>query len=175
MRITKYAIKNILRNKFLSISSLLVLTLLMFFINILVVVHDVSLKLIGEINSKLTISLYLDDKYDKNSIEVVKLFENIAKISKDIQVDYKDKQQSLEEIQVRDPDLAKILERTNPLPETITISNIALKQYEAVNAQVEGKMFLLSKNETDTQHFSSYSQQYEKIVGIIKILHLLQY
>jgi cell division protein FtsX len=60
-RIAKYSIKNILRNKFLSFSSVLVLTLLMFFINILVVLHDVSFKLIDSINSKLTISLYLED------------------------------------------------------------------------------------------------------------------
>jgi len=78
-RIAKYSIKNILRNKFLSFSSILVLTLLMFFINILVVLHDVSFKLIDSINSKMTISLYLDDKYDKNSIEVIDLIEDIKK------------------------------------------------------------------------------------------------
>ena len=65
-RIFKYSVKNIFRNKFLSLSSILVLTLLMFFINILFVVHDVSLNLIGNINSKLSISLYLNDEYGKN-------------------------------------------------------------------------------------------------------------
>jgi len=72
-KIIKYAIKNILRNKFLSVSSILVLTLLMFFINVLFVLHEVSFKLIDSINSKLTISLYLKDTYDKNSLEVVGL------------------------------------------------------------------------------------------------------
>ena len=60
-RIAKYSLKNILRNKFLSFSSILVLTLLMFFINILVILHDVSFKLIDSINSKMTISLYLQE------------------------------------------------------------------------------------------------------------------
>ena len=60
-RIAKYSVKNILRNKFLSISSVLVLTLLMFFINILIILHDVSFKLIDIVNSKMTISLYLED------------------------------------------------------------------------------------------------------------------
>jgi cell division transport system permease protein len=79
-RIAKYSVKNILRNKFLSISSILVLTLLMFFINILVILHDVSFKLIDSINSKLTISLYLNEEYNKNSIEVIDLIEDIKNI-----------------------------------------------------------------------------------------------
>jgi hypothetical protein len=52
----------------------------MFFINILVVLHDVSINLIDGINSKLTISLYLDDKYDRNTTEVIELIEDIKKI-----------------------------------------------------------------------------------------------
>ena len=71
----KYSIKNILRNKFLSFSSVLVLTLLMFFINVLVVLHSVSFKLIDSVNSKLTISLYLKEENDKNTKEVVSLIE----------------------------------------------------------------------------------------------------
>jgi cell division protein FtsX len=80
IRILKYSIKNILRNKFLSLSSILVLTLLMFFINILFVMHDVSTKLIEGINSKLTISLYLNEEYDRNKIEIIDLIEDIKKI-----------------------------------------------------------------------------------------------
>jgi cell division transport system permease protein len=79
-RIAKYSAKNILRNKFLSFSSVLVLTLLMFFINTLVILHDVSFKLIDNINSKLTIALYLEDGYNKNSIEVIDMIEDIRKI-----------------------------------------------------------------------------------------------
>ena len=76
-RLLKYSIKNILRNKFLSISSVLVLTLLMFFINILLVLHDVSSTLINSVNSKLSISLYIDEAYDQNSIEVIDLINDI--------------------------------------------------------------------------------------------------
>jgi cell division protein FtsX len=78
--ITKYSIKNILRNKFLSFSSILVLTLLMFFINILFVLHDVSFKLIDSVNSKLTLSLYINDEYNKDSIDVIDLLKDIEKI-----------------------------------------------------------------------------------------------
>ena len=81
-----------------------------------------SIKLIDGINDKLTISLYLKDEYNKNSVEVIDLINDIKTYSKDIQVQYKTKEQALDEIRTRDPDLVNILERTNPLPETIILS-----------------------------------------------------
>jgi cell division protein FtsX len=72
-RLCKYGVKNILRNKFLSISSVLVLSLLMFFINILMILHNLSNHLIESVNSKLTISLYLKDEYQKESPDTQKL------------------------------------------------------------------------------------------------------
>ena len=189
-RIAKYSVKNILRNKFLSISSILVLTLLMFFINILVILHDVSFKLIDSINSKLTISLYLEDwkdwdkwwiAYDRNSVEVIDMIEDIKNIGwwlveeeGGIKVDYKTKEDILEEIRIKEPGLVKILERSNPLPETIVISNIKLNQYEDLNDVIEKKTFILSKDNVDQEYFANYSSQYKKITNIINILDILE-
>ena len=188
-RIAKYSVKNILRNKFLSISSILVLTLLMFFINILVILHDVSFKLIDSINSKLTISLYLEDgkdsdkwwiAYDRNSVEVIDMIEDIKNLDwwwvneGDIKVDYKTKEDILEEIRIKEPGLVKILERSNPLPETIVISNINLSQYEELNDVIEKKMFILSKDNVDQEYFANYSSQYKKITNIINVLDILE-
>lgn len=177
IRIFKYSIKNILRNKFLSISSILVLTLLMFFINILILVHDVSIKLVKSINSKLTISLYLEEWYNKNNIEVIDLIENIKKISSNdtnkIIVQYKTKEEIIKDIILREPSLVKILEKNNPLPETIEIKNIDLKQYSKLNSVIENKSFLFSKEDSDVKYFASYNSQYKKITSIIEILSLL--
>ena len=176
-RITKYSVKNILRNKFLSISSVLVLTLLMFFINILLVLHDVSFKLIDSINSKLTISLYLNEWYSKTSLEVSDLIGDLNKLWKWVNIDYKTKEDILEDIKIKEPDLARILERTNPLPDTITLSNISLWEYEKVNSIIESKLFILvnaASDWWDEQHFSDYTSQYNKITSIINILNILQ-
>lgn len=173
-RIFKYSVKNIFRNKFLSLSSILVLTLLMFFINILFVVHDVSLNLIKNINSKLTISLYLNDTYNRNSVEVIDLIENIKNIKWNIKADYKTKEEILDEIRLSEPDLAQILERTNPLPDTIVLSNIDLEKYEELNLLIENKLYILSNEKDDKQHFSNYDVQYKKIKQIINVLHILQ-
>ncbi len=172
-RIAKYSIKNIFRNKFLSFSSVLVLTLLMFFINILILLHDVSFKLISSINSKLTISLYLDEEYDKGSTEVIWLIEDIKKIWWKIKVEYKTKEVILEDIRLKEPDLAKILERTNPLPDTIILSQIQLEEYEEMNSFIENKLYILSKDESDIEHFSNYTTQYKKINQVIHVLDIL--
>ncbi len=173
LRITKYSIKNILRNKFLSLSSVLVLTLLMFFINILVILHDISFKLIDSVSSKMTISLYISNEYDKNSLKVTDLMNEIWALHPDIWVEYKTKDVILDDLRAREPDLVKILERSNPLPDTIILSNIWINYYEAVNAIIQPKEFLLSTYSDDQTHFSHYATQYENIKSILSVLNIL--
>ncbi|NUJ98210.1 hypothetical protein HGA92_05500 [Candidatus Gracilibacteria bacterium] len=174
-RILKYSLKNILRNKFLSISSILVLSLLMFFINILLVLHNVSFKLIESINAKLSISLYLKEEYDKNSIEVIDMINDIKKFSSSIKVEYKTKDEVLEELRKKDPELVNILERTNPLPSTIALSDIQLQEYERLNAIIENKLFILISQKTKGKdYFSNYTSQYQRIEKVINILNILQ-
>jgi len=136
-RLCKYATKNILRNTFLSASSVLILTLLMFFINILIVLYDVSFRIIDSVNERLTISLYLDESYDKNSGEVIGLQNDIIKEIPEVGLTYKTKDEVLEDLRERDPELVNILERQNPLPETITLENIPLQKYGKLNSIIE--------------------------------------
>ena len=174
-RILKYSVTNILRNTFLSFSSILVLTLLMFFINILLILHDVSFRIIDGINDKLTISLYLNDTYNKSSGDVIDLLSDVKQQFPNVITQYKTKDEVLEEIREQDPDLVKILERQNPLPETISLANIDLSQFEQLNYIIEGKSYILSHaEEWEKDYFSNYSSQYERIVNIISILEILQ-
>ena len=177
-RLLKYSVKNIFRNKFLSLSSILVLTLLMFFINMLLVLHNVSFKLIDSINSKMTISLYLEDAYDKNSGAVIDLITDIKGVSKDLTIVYKDKEQVLEEIKEQDLELVKILERSNPLPNTIIISDVPLSLYDDLNYVLAWKVYLFweeesSINWTKSNDFSSYKSQYERINKVTSVLQSL--
>ncbi len=175
-RLFSYALKNILRNTFLSASSVLILTLLMFFINILLVLHQVSFRIIDGINDKLTISLYLDEAYDKNSVEIIDLQSDIKKNIPQIDIIYTSKEELLEEMRETDPDLVKILERQNPLPETIALRNIPLDKYEALNTIIENKLFVLTEweNAGDGAYFSTYTKQFERIEKVISLLHILQ-
>jgi hypothetical protein len=48
------------------------------------VLQDVSDKLIGSINSKLTISLYIGEDYTKTSLEITDFMEDIRRLNGDI-------------------------------------------------------------------------------------------
>lgn len=174
-RIFKYWVKNSLRNKFLSISSILVLTLLMFFINILVLLEDVSYKLIDGINSKLTISLYVNESYTKTSLEVTDFIDDIKLENKGVEVEYKTKDDILNEIRLKEPDLVKILERNNPLPDTIVLSNIWISEYEKINKLVESRLYLLINSEKEDNYFANYTTQYKKIEDVISVLEILKF
>lgn len=174
-RIFKYSVKNSLRNKFLSLSSILVLTLLMFFINILVLLDDVSYKLIDNINSKLTISLYINENYTKTSLEITDFIDDIKKENKNIVVDYKTKEDILNEIRLKEPNLVKILERSNPLPDTIVLSNIAISEYKMVNSLIESRLYLLANDESQDDYFANYTTQYKKIEDVTSVLEVLKF
>jgi cell division protein FtsX len=179
INLLKYSVKNILRNKFLSISSILVLTLLMFFINTLLVLHNLSFKLIDSINSKISISLYLQDDYDKTTNDVVDLINDIKKISPDLSVVYKDKTEVLEDIRKKDSALVRILEQNNPLPNTILIKNIPLAVYDELNRKIESKIYLFSDSKKDKMDkiddFSDYKSQFKRINSTISVLKTLQF
>lgn len=175
LRLGKYASKNILRNTFLSASSVLILTLLMFFINILIVLYDVSFRIIDGVNEKLTISLYLDENFDKNSGEVIGLQNDILDAIPEVRLTYKTKDEVLEDLKERDPELVNILERQNPLPETITLENIPLQRYNTLNSIIEWKSSILAESEDDSEaYFSTYARQFERIEKVISTLTILQ-
>lgn len=174
-RIFKYWVKNSLRNKFLSISSILVLTLLMFFINILVLLEDVSYKLIDSINSKLTISLYVNENYTKTSLEITDFIDDIKNQNQDVEVIYKTKEDILNDIRLKEPDLVKILERSNPLPDTIVLSNIWISEYKKINNLVESRLYLLVNSDKWDDYFANYTTQYKKIEDVTSVLEILKF
>lgn len=178
-RIFSYSLKNIFRNKFLSVSSILVLTLLVFFINLLLVIQNISFKIIDSVNEKLTVSLYLQDEYDKNSEPVRLLINSIRDLWNWIEVFYKTKDDVLEEIRKKDPELVRILERQNPLPETIELSSIPIESWDSVDSIIQWKIFLFSKEENkdienQKAHFSEYNSQYSKIEKVTSYLIILR-
>lgn len=175
LNISKYSLKNILRNKFLTISTILVLTLLMFFINILQILDSISIKIISEINSKMTISLYLKETENENSIWVITLKENILKINKNISFTYKNKDELLQEMQQKEPELADIVWDENPLPETIILWNIEIPDYPKVNLAIENQINILDNNEIDENYFANYKTQYDRIQSVTYVLTLLEF
>lgn len=171
-RLLKYSIKNILRNKFLSFSSVIVLGLLMFFVNLLMIMHNLSNNLIQVINSKLTLSLYLKDEYTKDNITVKNLIDDIHFTLPQVEIEFKTKDQVLEEMRKQDEELVSIIKSQNPLPATINLSNIKMEEYEKLNLIIEGKYGILTDFKTNSTY--DYRTQYERILKIIAILKTLK-
>lgn len=173
-RLFKYWVKNILRNKFLSFSSVLVLILLMFFVNILMVMHNLSNSLIDSINSKLTISLYLKDEYNSQHPDVLKLMNDIEINFKNIDLEYLSKEAVLENMRKKSEELVNIVKSVNPLPSTINLSNIKINQYESLNKIIEWKIYLLTEFKQNSNSSVEYRNQYNRIIKVITILKTLK-
>jgi hypothetical protein len=77
-------------------------------------------------------------------------------------------------MRLREPDLVKILEKDNPLPDTVVLSNIAILDYEKVNNLIETRMYLLANDETQENYFANYTTQYQKIEDVVSVLNILQ-
>jgi len=146
-RLFKYSLKNILRNKFLSFSSIIVLGILMFFVNLLMILHNLSERLIQNINDKLTISLYLKDEFnDINNEHVAPLVESIREKLPETEIVFRTKEQTLADMQAQDPQIVEIVGvASNPLPPTITIYNIHLEDYDTLNTLIENKYGMLDE------------------------------
>lgn len=171
-RIFKYSIKNILRNKFLSFSSVIVLWLLMFFVNLLMIMHNLSNTLIEAVNSKLTLSLYLKDEYTKENPSVESLMESIKKELPDVKLQFKTKEEVLEDMRQQDEELVSIIKSQNPLPATINISHIPMEDYEKLNIIIEWKYGMLTDFKANSSY--DYRTQYERILKIIALLNSLK-
>lgn len=171
-RLFKYSIKNILRNKFLSFSSVIVLSLLMFFVNLLMILHNLSNNLIEVINSKLTISLYLKDEYTQENATIKTLMDTIYAQVPNVKIDFKTKDEVLEEMRQKDEELVSIIKTQNPLPATINISNVHMDYYEKLNIIIEWKYGVLTDFKTNSTY--DYRIQYERILKIISILKTLK-
>ena len=139
--ILKHTLKNIVRNKFLTFSSIIVIGLLMFFTNILVVLYEISFKVIHNINSKISIDLYLKDDYNDKSVEYQKFKREILAVDKDIKIKYLDKKDILEEAQKKQKEVVEIVKWIdNPFPNTIFISNINFNNYWKIDKIIKKRM-----------------------------------
>jgi len=178
MRILKYALKNIKRNVFLSFSSILVLTLIIFFINILLLVNFTTDELIKNINSRLTISVTLNRWYSNENSEVIELISWIRSISKELKVNYISPEEALNTIKIRDPDLTKVVETEgeNPLPASIKIENIGLREYADMDNVISKYKWVIVYDEKKfKKKIIDYKAQYDRIDSVIKVFSSIKF
>lgn len=177
MRILKYALKNIKRNAFLSLSSVLVITLIIFFINILLLVNFTTDEIIKNINSRLTITITLNRWYTNENSEVIELISWMKRISNNLLVVYVSSEEALSTMKSRDPELIKVVETEweNPLPESIRIENIWISEYEKLNEVISKyKGIVVYDEKRFKKKITDYKAQYTRIMWIIEFIKLIK-
>ena len=178
MRLLKYALKNTIRNSFLSLSSILVISLLVFFINTLFFIEYVTASITDSINDRMSISLNLKSGYTDDNSEVIEAMSALRNTNTTIQVQYISRDDAFAILKKRDPELARVIEgdKENPLPSSIVLKNIPLREYPAINSIIERyKGIVQYDEERSKKSLVDYQAQYERIQGIINILLTIRF
>ncbi|MDQ5968741.1 MAG: hypothetical protein QG561_832 [Patescibacteria group bacterium] len=172
----RYAIKNIFRNIFLSASSVLIIGLLIFFVNILFLVIFSTDRFINNINDRISISINFQDQYDNTQIRSREFLSGVTNSFSGITVDYISREDALVILTNRNPDLATLIENdSNPLPNSVRLSNISLDQYRPLNIFIGRFRDVLQYNQSNLdKKYLDYRSQYDRIATVVKMLHLLQ-
>ena len=110
MYILKYALKNIIRNPFISLSSLVVIGLLIFFINILTLVLFSTGKFIEGVNDRISITIPFQPGYTEDSIQSQKLLYTLSTSFSGITSQYISQEDAFDIFKERNPDLAGLIE-----------------------------------------------------------------
>lgn len=174
MRILKYAIKNIKRNAFLSLSSILVISLIIFFINVLILLNYTTDILISRIVWRLTFSVVLDKWYTSENSDVVELISSLRSVGKNMEVNYVSPEEALFEMWKNNPDLIKIIESEseNPLPAHIKISWSNIDQYDTINWIIKQYQNVLLYDEKSLKSkIVDFKTQYESVKSVTGVLY----
>lgn len=184
MRIFIYAFRNIWRNPFLSFSTLLVLVLVTFFASILLLVEHTTDVLIGRVNDRLSLSVYLKKDIVQESSQLQIFMRELHTIDPSIEVQYQSSETALSDFQDRYPGLTSIVEskEDNVLPGKVFVqirSNQQVKDlpmiYDEINSVVEKNQSILLYNDQDSLHKSlvDYRSQYESVARLVNIFEMI--
>jgi cell division transport system permease protein len=126
MNILRYAFKNIFRNFFLSISSIIIISLLIFFVNILLFVQFSADRLIDTVQSRISFTVNYQTGFTNESERSRMLIGSLQALFTGATIEYVSKEQAFQTLKSRNPDLAMLVEHTdeNPLPNSLMISHI---------------------------------------------------
>jgi cell division transport system permease protein len=116
------AFQNLWRNKILSLSTLIIISLIIFIFNVILSIHILTQSGIKEINQKVDIILYLKDDIDY--LAVSQMISEIKKYNGVKNIIYTSKDDALKSIVLKYPDRGNPFEKygiDNPLPASITI------------------------------------------------------
>ncbi len=176
MNILRYAWQNIKRNLSLSISSILAVGLLIFFVNILLFVLYASDEFIGYINNRIAIQISFKPGYTDKQVRSQDFINGIQQFFPGSQVTYISQQQGLDMLAERAPNLTSIVENhnDNPLPNSVRITKVSVADYEYLNSFITKYKDILEYDDKNTSRkLLDYKAQYEQIVLVVDMMKKL--
>ncbi len=156
---------SVIRNKLLSFATIIVITLIAFFLNILSSINYLANYSIESINRKIDLTLEIKDGIELDDPAVDRLKAEL--IQSNAQVVLISKEQALQDFKQYLPDLGNFLEKysQNPLPASLYITAPNLEVYEQISAVVENPQY--KKIINFDQNENSFLNQKIRITKIV--------
>lgn len=133
-----FALKNLWRNKFLSLATVAVMALILFIFNVILTINVLSTAIIEDVYEQVDIIVYLEDSAD--IFEVNTMIEEISSVDKVIAVTYTTKEEALADYLELYPEQGNPFEAygiENPLPANIQITTESPENHPQINNIVE--------------------------------------
>lgn len=164
-RALKFSVKDIFRNIWLSVVTIIILVLALFSINLLLVVQVISRAAIDTVRDRVDVGLYL--KADAPESDVLSLRAQISGLDNVREVVYISKQQALEDFQAKqknNPDILAALREldTNPLSPSLIIRPQDVNRYDSLIAGLNK----ISSPIIESRNFDDHKLMLDKINAI---------
>lgn len=164
-RALKFSVKDIFRNIWLSVVTVIILILALFSVNLLLVVQVISGAAIDTVRDRIDVSLYL--RTDASESDILSLRANISGLENVREVVYVSKQQALEDFQTKhknNPDILEALREldTNPLSPSLIVRPQDVGRYDSLIAELNK----ISSPIIESRNFDDHKLMLDKINAI---------
>lgn len=166
------AIQGMIRNPFLSISNIFVITFITLFFNALLAINIFTEQTIQDINKKVDISIEIQKNADPFSVR--RLVDAIESLPYIAEVKHISSKEALEEFSKRHPDINSFLDRynlKNPLPSTIGIITKSLDKNPEILQFLQQPSY---KNVIVSEQITLGTEQNKYIEKLIQITGFVQ-
>lgn len=133
LRALKFSLQDIVRNIWLSITTVVIMLLALFSVNMLLTVHMISDAAIDAVKDKIDVNIYIKNAAEES--DILALRSRISNLSQVKEVRYISKAQALEDFRTKHQDSPEVLESLrelgkNPLSPTLIIKPNDVGQYD---------------------------------------------
>ncbi|MBU2233351.1 ABC transporter permease [Patescibacteria group bacterium] len=165
LRVIKFSLQDIVRNIWLSIITIIIITLALFSVNLLLAVNILTTATVSSVKEKVDISLYLKSDAQENLILALK--SEISNLDSVKQIDYISKQAAIESFREKHKNNPEILQALlelgkNPLSPSLIIKPKDINNYDELIVSLNK----INNNIIESRNFDDHKAILAKINNI---------